>query len=177
MNKTLILITLIFLVGCTYEIESNVDFSKLEFKEEPSECGYYYFDLIYVMYAQGENNLYEELIIKTQEEYEAHQQFIFENLFENPINNADFFETFDEYYSTCNNFPEIDFDNYMILANYATGGGCSIDFDVKIVLEEDKLRHIVEVDEKGMCDMLGANKNKVVVPKFDGVDVVFEVIR
>ena len=74
--------------------------------------------------------------------------------------------------------PKIDFSQYSLLGQMAHGGGCTIDFERSVYVDEinDIVTYTVDVKEKGLCEMAGFSLNWVTVPKIpEGYDVKFEV--
>ena len=64
-------------------------------------------------------------------------------------------------------FPVVDFSEYTLLAQWADGGGCSINFynAVADVSESKEYLFTTTVQECGFCEMYGFSYNWVLVPK------------
>ncbi len=78
---------------------------------------------------------------------------------------------------------EIDFDQYTLLGNWASGTGCTVDFqkDVQINHDEQKVIYTVTVDDGDSdeiaCDMWSGSQNWILVEKIPDdytVDFVVE---
>jgi len=72
--------------------------------------------------------------------------------------------------------PDIDFEQYSLLGRYASGGGCTIDFE-KTIYQDDTNKQIIYelfVNEKGLCEMAAVSMNWILVPTIpEGYEVVF----
>lgn len=74
--------------------------------------------------------------------------------------------------------PSIDFENYVLLGKYASGGGCNVDFRRRIYrdITDQNIIYQIDVKTSGWCDMLGYSNNWVLLPKsLYYEDVVFIV--
>lgn len=74
--------------------------------------------------------------------------------------------------------PEINFEAYTLLGQYADGGGCDITFNREVVADEPDKRYVytVSVKECGLCEMMGYSMNWVLVPKLpDNWTVKFKI--
>ncbi len=71
--------------------------------------------------------------------------------------------------SLCKDFvlPTIDFSQKTLLGKYASGGGCAIEFDRDLYKDdlERKVVYIIDVVEKGACQMMGVSMNWVLTSK------------
>jgi hypothetical protein len=74
--------------------------------------------------------------------------------------------------------PNIDFENFVLLGKYASGGGCNIKFKQRVYRDITNQQLIYQIDVKatGWCDMLGYSNNWVLIPKpLFYEDVIFSV--
>ena len=64
-------------------------------------------------------------------------------------------------------FPSFDFENYVMLRKFASGGGCKIQFKRKVLQDFANLTitYLIEVKTSGKCDKLGFSNNWVLIPR------------
>lgn len=65
------------------------------------------------------------------------------------------------------NNTSINFEKYTLLGKYTTGSGCSVNFDKKITRDDEnnKIKFIIDVNGRGLCDGLAMSNNYILVPK------------
>jgi len=107
-------------------------------------------------YAIQVESLYQEGYLdylQTREEYPDRYQSILEMSYE-------------EFFATCNVFPEVDFGKYSVLGAHATGTGCNVTFEKQVYRDEQskKIIYTVTVMEEGKCEMTSHNRNLILVP-------------
>jgi hypothetical protein len=108
-------------------------------------------------YAIQSESLYQEGYLdylQTREEYPDRYQSIPEMSYE-------------EFFSTCNVFPEVDFGQYSVLGAHATGTGCTVTFEKHVYRDEQskKIIYTVAVIEEGKCELTSNNRNLILVPR------------
>jgi len=108
-------------------------------------------------YATRTGSLYQEGYLdylQTRQEYPDRYQLIPEMSFE-------------EFYATCNVFPEINFGRYSVLGAQATGTGCTVTFEKHVYRDEQskKILYTVSVKEDGKCELTSHNRNLILVPR------------
>jgi energy-coupling factor transporter transmembrane protein EcfT len=76
----------------------------------------------------------------------------------------------------CENYtlPDIDFSNQILLAKYAQGTGCSVNFKKDINVIDNQLIYKLIVEEIGLCEMLGMSMNWILIDNYNSdYEVVF----
>jgi len=75
--------------------------------------------------------------------------------------------SYEEFLTTCNVFPEVDFGQYSVLGAHATGTGCTVTFEKHVYRDEQskKIIYTVAVIEEGTCEMTSYNRNLILVPR------------
>ncbi|MGD2248836.1 MAG: hypothetical protein PVF58_10565 [Candidatus Methanofastidiosia archaeon] len=102
----------------------------------------------------------KEVVITSDEEYEA----LLKYMSDSPVCMGSY-------------LPLIDFSQYVLLGKYASGSGCTVTFEKHVYTDTDNKRVIysITVVEEGLCEMFVMSMNWIVIPKFPGYDIVFEV--
>ena len=108
-------------------------------------------------YAIQIESLYQEGYLdylQTREEYPDRYQSIPEMSYE-------------EFFLTCNVFPEVDFGQYSVLGAHAIGTGCTVTFEKQVYRDEQskKINYTVAVIEEGKCELTSHNRNLILVPR------------
>jgi len=94
--------------------------------------------------------------LQTRQEYPDRYQSILEMSYE-------------EFFATCNVFPEVDFEQYSVLGAHATGTGCTVTFEKHVYRSEqsNEIIYTVTVIEAGKCEMTSQNRNLILVPRIN----------
>jgi hypothetical protein len=74
--------------------------------------------------------------------------------------------SYEEFLATCNVFPEVDFSQYSVLGNHASGTGCTVSFERHVFREdtEKKITYQLSVVEEGACEKVEYSRNLILVP-------------
>ncbi len=131
--------------------EQQITFQDLQFMPEQQIKGFNVCSMQFITR--------EEIIIRTQEEYEEilrlHYQEAYQTFKMNPpvgSKDADIFDdvSFEEYYEACNTYPPIDFSRYTLLGKYADDNICN--FEKKVYFWEKGLSYtIIDTDAGYGC--------------------------
>lgn len=73
--------------------------------------------------------------------------------------------SYEEFLSTCNVFPEVDFSQYAVLGYHAVGTGCTVTFE-KHVFRDDpgkKILYELTAIEEGDCEEVVQIRNLILV--------------
>jgi len=75
--------------------------------------------------------------------------------------------SYEEFFMTCNVFPEVDFGRYSVLGAQATGTGCAVTFEKHVYRDEQskKIIYTVTVIEEGNCEMTSLDRNLILVSR------------
>jgi hypothetical protein len=75
--------------------------------------------------------------------------------------------SYEEFLATCNVFPEVDFSQYTVLGNHASGTGCTVSFEKHVFREdtEKKITYHLSVVEEGACEKVEYSRNLILVPR------------
>jgi hypothetical protein len=75
--------------------------------------------------------------------------------------------TYDEFLTTCNVFPDVDFSQYSLLGYHATGTGCQVAFERHVYRDDANkvILYELEVIEKGTCQTAVRDRNLILVPR------------
>lgn len=108
-------------------------------------------------YAIQVESLYQEGFLdylQTREEYPDRYQSIPEMSYE-------------QFFATCNVFPEVDFRQYSVLGAHAAGTGCTVTFEKHVYRDEQskKIIYRVAVIEEGNCEMTTHDRNLIIVSR------------
>jgi hypothetical protein len=113
--------------------------------------------------------------IRTSEDYEIRTSSLYQEGYktylENRMDNPDMYRSipemsYEEFLSTCNVFPEVDFSKYSLLGYHATGTGCDVTFEKHVFRDDVGKRVLYEltVIEGGACENVTQNRNLILVP-------------
>ncbi len=74
--------------------------------------------------------------------------------------------SYEEFLSTCNVFPEVDFSQHAVLGYHAVGTGCQVTFEVHVFRDDlgEKIQYELSVIEEGACEQAVQNRNLILVP-------------
>jgi len=63
--------------------------------------------------------------------------------------------------------PQIDFSKKTLIRTQTRAGGCSVDYNRKVFIDETAktLTYIIEANGKGLCDMMSMSMNWALIPK------------
>ena len=75
--------------------------------------------------------------------------------------------SFEEFFTACNVFPEVDFGQYSVLGAQAMGTGCTVTFKKHVFRDDQnkKIIYTVAVVEKGKCEMKSHNRNLILIAR------------
>jgi len=75
--------------------------------------------------------------------------------------------SYEEFFATCNVFPEVDFEQYSLPGAQATGTGCTVTFEKHVYRDKQskKIIYTVAVIEEGTCEMTSHNRNLILIPR------------
>ena len=75
--------------------------------------------------------------------------------------------SYEEFLTTCNVFPEVDFGRHSVLGAQATGTGCTVIFEKQVYRDEQSKEVLYEIAviEEGECEMVFHNRNLILVPR------------
>lgn len=110
------------------------------------------------------NLLPKKGVIRTQKEYESFQRSIYEKF----IDSENCFSlSYGDFVNKCAAFPPIDFSKKTLLWNLIIAGGCRVEFNKSICLDDKskKVIYHVVVDALGCCASLAISFNFVLTPK------------
>jgi len=83
--------------------------------------------------------------------------------------------SYDQFFTICNVFPEVDFSQFSVLGNHASGTGCTVAFE-KHIFRDDQDRTItyeLSIIEEGACEQISYNRNLILVPR---IPVEYQVL-
>ena len=125
--------------------------------------------------------------IRTPEDYAIRTESLYQEGFlgylQNRVEYPDTYRsipemTYEEFLTTCNVFPDVDFSQYSVLGYQATGTGCIVTFE-KHVYRDDRNKQILyelTVVEEGVCETAVHNRNLILVPRIpDDYSVAFSM--
>lgn len=114
--------------------------------------------------------------IRTTEEYTIQTESLYQEGFldyqyelaENPVVRDIFPEMgYEEFLSTCNVFPDVDFSKLSVLGYHATGKGCEVSFEKHVYRDDqnNKVMYQIVVIEEGMCERVVSSRNLIIVAR------------
>ncbi len=137
-----LLFILVILAACTPQ----------ETEEITSDC-IFNLPLDVFCFSARPDTSYNELVITNEEEYAVYLDFCRMIMSDNRCDTV--------------TAPEFDFDSMILLGKYSEGGGCSVDYERRVLLDpaQKTLRYEITVTYYGNCLMLITNMNRVLVPR------------
>lgn len=105
--------------------------------------------------------------IRTGSLYQEGYKTYLENRMDNPDMYASTPEmSYEEFLSTCNVFPEVDFSRHAVFGYHAVGTGCTVTFQKHIFRDDpgEKMLYELTVIEEGACEEAFQNRNLILVP-------------
>jgi hypothetical protein len=74
--------------------------------------------------------------------------------------------SYEEFLTTCNVFPNVDFSEYSVLGYHAKGTGCTVNFGKHVFRDDQDMTIFYEltVVEEGTCEKVSYNRNLILVP-------------
>jgi len=114
--------------------------------------------------------------IRTSEDYAIRVGPLYQEGFRAYLDNRmDFPETFqsipemsfEEFLTTCNVFPHVDFSQYSVLGYHATGTGCKVTFEKQVYRDDlnKTILYELTVIEEGVCKKDVNSRNLILVPR------------
>lgn len=109
----------------------------------------------------------EDLAIRTASLYQEGYKAYLEHRMDYPDMYGSIPEmSYEEYLSSCNVFPEVDFSQHAVLGYHAVGTGCKMTFEKHVFRDDpgERILYELTVIEEGICEGAIQSRNLILVP-------------